>query len=88
MAALNIYAVRDNTAERFLSPWVDQSDVNPCRSFVKAQSNKETMIGQYPQEHSLYRLGAFDDNTGEFINCKVKLLDGKPEIEIGEQKNG
>jgi hypothetical protein len=58
----NIYAIRDNLAEVFNTPFYEHNHKTAIRGFeqsAKDAPNKD--------DYSLYHLGTFDDNSGQTI---------------------
>lgn len=74
-----LFAIRDNVAKSFNSPFADANEVNPKRSFLNLCKDKKTIVGTNAEEFSLWRLGEFNEETGEVTNNPEKLLDGKSE---------
>lgn len=64
---LHIYAVLDRKAQAFGRPFTIQNDAMAIRAFAAAQSDPGSEISKYPEDFTLYSLGAFDDQTGEII---------------------
>ena len=72
------YGVWDNVAKCYA--WVGESknDGTFARMCNTMEKDKGTFIGQSPQDYIGYRLAAFNDETGEFLNNKKKVWEGKP----------
>lgn len=72
------FGIWDNVAKCYA--WVGESKNNGtfarmCNTMAK---DKGTFIGQSPQDYIGYRLSEFNDETGEFLNNKEKVWEGKP----------
>lgn len=72
------YGIWDNVAKCYA--WVGESKNNATftRMYNVMEKDKETFIGQSPQDYTGYKLAEFEDETGEFTNDKEKVWEGKP----------
>lgn len=63
---LGLYAVKDVKAAAFMQPFVAPNDASATRSFIDAirQPKEQSAIAKWPEDHGLYRLGHWDDNSG------------------------
>ena len=61
----NVYAVFDTASGIYDRPFVMQSDGQALRAFGDIAVDAEHPIGKHPEDYSLFRLGMFNDNTGE-----------------------
>ena len=73
------YGIWDSVAKSYA--WVGESKKNAtfarmCNVMAK---DEKTFIGQAPGDYIGYRLAAFNDETGEFNNCKEKVWEGTPD---------
>lgn len=70
-----IYAIHDKKIG-YMAPFINHSDETAKRSFIAGAQEKEpNAINTYSEDKSLWRLGNFDDNTGELISSKEWLMD-------------
>lgn len=69
-----IYCVRDIKAERYLNPFLSLTDKEAIREIQSVEADKETLIGKFPADFSLYRIGLFDEATAEIIVDDAKVL--------------
>lgn len=59
------FAVFDHSAERFNLPFFARSRAEACRNLAyQLQNDLTCLIATYPDNHSLYAIGAFDDASG------------------------
>lgn len=65
---LYVYAVHDDKAGAFLSPFFVARDAMAIRMFSDAVNDPNTMFAKHPKDFTLFRLARYDDNTGEFVN--------------------
>lgn len=61
---LGIYAIFDSKAECFRFPAFCRTKGEMVREFASAANRKDSEIGKYPGDFSLYECGVFDDQTG------------------------
>lgn len=62
-----IYSVRDSKAEAFLKPFFAQKDAIAIRWLTAAAQDPEHEFNIHIEDYALYRLGEFDESTGEII---------------------
>ncbi len=60
-----VYSIRDSRTG-FMAPTLDQNDDAAARNFLFAVKNSRDVMGAFPDEFSLYRLGTFDTESGVF----------------------
>ncbi|WNK13825.1 MAG: hypothetical protein [Microvirus sp.] len=65
---LNVYAIFDNAARAYLPPFFLLRDTMAIRSFTEAVNSKDHPLNKFPQDYSLFRLGSFDDSSGQIDN--------------------
>jgi len=61
-----IYSVYDSKAECFLQPFYVKSRAEARRGFEEVANNKETPIGKWPSDYTLFELGSFDTDNARF----------------------
>lgn len=71
---IGLYAVKDNLTNGFMAPTTIRSDEEAKRSF-KTQVNNIDIWRDNPSDFSLYKVGYYDDETGE-IESHVEMLAG------------
>ena len=67
---LKIFAIRDQKAEVYNTPFYQHSHGEAERNFKTLVNDGKSTVSQYPEDFDLYYLGDYDDNTG-----LVKSLD-------------
>lgn len=72
----NVFAVYDDKAGAFMSPFVLPAIGLAVREFQSAVNNPQSNISKYPADFKLYKLGTFDDNSGQFESLGVPMLLG------------
>ena len=58
------YAIFDSAAGAYMRPFVARSDDEAAREFHRL-TNGESIIADYPQNYTLFRVATWDDTTGE-----------------------
>ena len=61
---INTYAVYNVVAETFAKPMYIQTDAEAERAFLQACLNKETSLGQFPDDYALFKNGSYNDDNG------------------------
>jgi len=61
----NAYSIKDAKANVFSAPFFSINDKTAQRSFEQATNDPNTTINKNPEDFSLYRLGNFNDQSGE-----------------------
>lgn len=70
---LEIYAVYDSKAKAFAQPWYAANQFVALRHWVSAVNDPQTVFYKHPEDFTLYRVGAFDDATGEIVPAAQHL---------------
>lgn len=63
-----VYTVYDSKAEAYLFPISYQSKGQAVRAFSEAANDKNSNIGKYPEDFTMFELGEFDD-----VDCSFKF---------------
>jgi len=71
---LNAYSIYDTASGTFMRPFFTTADGQAMRSFKDISTDADHEIGKHPEDYTLYRLGIFNDNTGEFIPETPEVL--------------
>ncbi|WNK13566.1 MAG: nonstructural protein [Microvirus sp.] len=70
----NAYSVRDSVAEVYHVPFFAQSNAVARRMFMNACQDETTSYGKNPADYSLWRVGGFDDETGNVMQVDKPVL--------------
>lgn len=70
-----LFAVYDSKAETYNPPFTMRTPAEAMRAFTHAATDKETAMGQHPEDFSLFFLGYYDLSTAE-----VELLEAKTSL--------
>lgn len=74
-----VCAVLDSAVQGFGQPFFVAATGQATRSFGDEINRKEqgNALAAHPDDYTLYQLGMFDEETGEFTNDKRVLARGK-----------
>lgn len=59
---IQLYSVFDQKTRVFCKPFYAENDQTALRSFTYAANDPTQDVGRWPEDYSLYHLGAFDDH--------------------------
>jgi hypothetical protein len=62
---LKIYAIRDVRTEAFLKPMFLQNAAVLERALLDARNDENSTLSMHPQDYQVFKLGTYDDNSGE-----------------------
>lgn len=62
---LTICSVQDKKAQAWMNPLFFQSSEQGIRSFGDAVNDASSDFGKHPEDYVLFKLGEFDQRTGE-----------------------
>jgi len=65
-----VYAVYDSKAETYMQPWYAVNDAVAKRTFAMAVNNGPEFKA-HPEDFTLFHLGEFDDEKGDFANTNA-----------------
>lgn len=82
---VNLYAFKDQTAEVFQMPFCCHNSKEAIRVFDIRLKDKDSMIGRYPEQFSLYEIGSYDDSTGKVEPIDIHLVIMGSDISRKEQ---
>lgn len=70
---LPVYSIRD-VHTGFMTPTVDQNDASAMRNFRHAVMQTSSLMNSHPKDYSLYRIGDFETDSGEFTSMLPELI--------------
>lgn len=72
------YAIRDNLSEMYMTPVLFQNENVALRWFsgVVNQKDQNEVIYNNPADFELWKLGIYDNNTGDLIPMLEKIATG------------
>ncbi len=62
-----IYCIKDIKVAAFISPFAMANEVHAKRYFHELCNDETSTINKYPSDYELFRLGTFDDSSGEMV---------------------
>lgn len=73
---MNIYAFKD-TKIGFMEPFLQQNDAVAKRTFTQICTEPEKAITRYKEDIELWKLGEYNEITGDIIPGKEYMMGGK-----------
>lgn len=64
MTVKKLYCVRDSKADYYMAPFLAINDGLAIRN-IRAAMQQENDVSKFPEDHSLWLLGEYDDATGK-----------------------
>lgn len=64
---VNVYSVFDCKAHIWMPPFTFRTDAEAIRALTNTANDPNSSMGQHPADFALYRIGKFDDASGEVI---------------------
>lgn len=64
MSKLKMLAVHDSKVGAFMQPWFARSIGEAMRTWETVCNEGDSMMAKYPEDHSLFEVGEFDDQDG------------------------
>jgi len=65
-----VVAVRDSAMDSFMQPWYVPTNAVAVRAFQKEVNNPQSPMHDTPSDYELYKIGMFNEETGEHENLK------------------
>ena len=79
---MKFYAIFDKKSEKFFTPNVKPNNACALRDLESFCKNKNSLIGQFPKDFSMYYLGYVDEDTGEMFGEKQLIGEAQEYVEI------
>ena len=68
-----VFGIFDAKAGIFSGPTFNRlAKGQAIRDFIDIARNPESSISKHPGDFTLFELGEFDDNTGQYVNLEAK----------------
>lgn len=74
--ARKLFSVYDSKSESYTQPWTALQNGEALRQFEQAANDESTKVGKWPEDHSLFELGTFDERTAEITLLKTPISHG------------
>lgn len=71
---LHAYSVYDLKGAAFAAPFFMHTDAIAIRMFSDTVADPSHPIARHPEDYQLYRLGDFDDATGQIVPLQLPVL--------------
>lgn len=70
-----VFSVYDSKAGIYMPPFLLRSKGDAIRGFTDLCNDEKTAVCRHPSDFTLFELGEFDDDKGEFVmyNAKISL---------------
>lgn len=62
-----MFAIRDSKGEAYGVPFVKNARGEAERVFTQLRNQKDSTIGQFPEDYDLFEIGTFDPDTGKVV---------------------
>ena len=84
-----LYAIHDNKASFFMTPWPCRNVGIARREFAGACANPETAMGKFPADFVLYHVGEYDDHDASVksLTLPVRICDGVEILQMAKAEN-
>lgn len=76
-----LFSVKDELTSHFLAPVMMMNEDEAKRQF-KSQVNNIQLWKDNPSDFSLYKLGSFDEDTGEILYKPEKIIGGRSVLNV------
>lgn len=73
---VKMFMILDAKADAFNLPFCMATRGLAVREFTEQANSKESMIGRYPDDYSLYEIAEFDTQDGKISPYEVRKLIG------------
>ena len=85
---IKIYAIYDEKLEAYNRPFFLISDGVAIRAFQDEINNKESELSKHPEDYDLYKIGEYNEETGNITpNEPVLIGTGKALVYREENQN-
>jgi hypothetical protein len=71
---LQVFSVYDQKAKAFLPPFFFHNEGIARRTFMDMVNKKDHQWNAHPEDYTLFKIGRFDDNSGEMIGVSPETL--------------
>lgn len=83
---LNAYAIYDRKGLVYHPPFYASQDGQAVRSLQDLVADPNTTIGRHPADYVLYRVGGYDDQSGQLLPASVleHIIDASALVRVQE----
>lgn len=68
-----VFTIYDSKAEAFMNPFLMSKKGQAIRAFENSINDPSTQFHQHPADYTLFEIGEFDDETGNYSMYDAKL---------------
>lgn len=89
----SVFSIYDSKAEAYLPPFILPKQAQAKRAFSDCVNSDSHQFGQNPADYTLFELGNFNDEDGQFLlhRANISLGNGleylEPDNIIGDMEN-
>ena len=82
-----ICSIHDSKAEAWLLPMFFQAPAQAVRVFTDAVNTQEGDIKNHPEDYTLFKIGYFDELSGEIESCVPEVLGNGANFKNGDVRS-
>lgn len=65
-----MFSIYDKAIEAYMRPFMAQAEGQATRMFQDIVCDEQSDLFKHPEDYSLFKIGSFDDNNGELLDCE------------------
>lgn len=81
---MKVYSIYDQTAEVWYRPYYARADGEATRIFADLVNDRDTPYGRHPADFTCYRVGTFNEETGDLEGNEHRKLAHGVELVVVE----
>ena len=82
---LEIFSVWDARLKAFNTPWFSPNSQTAIRDCSMLVRRPETKLGEFPEDYWLYKVGEWDDESGELVDCESEKIARLDQLQVQEE---
>lgn len=75
MKNLQLYSIFDAKVSAYQPPFTAQNDAHAKRMLADTAKDPKTLFHQHPADYTLFKIGSFDDETGQLVSLPHSRLE-------------
>lgn len=76
-----VCSIYDKATEAYMRPFFCHTEGEAMREFTSIANDLEHPVGRHPEDYALFRIGSFNDSTGDFDSIENRCLARAHEIQ-------
>ena len=80
-----IYTIKDDAVDAYGPPFHVRAQGEAIRMFMDEATNKDSRINRHPRDFALYKIGAYNDQTGEITGQTPERVSKATDF-LGDEK--